>query len=225
MVLNLELVLLPAIVLISLRTSLGVLCALEAWSLSTVVVVGGYLECWIPCGSVVSPGLSVIGELLELTRKMRLLGLCSLLGGSEIIWLSEVLVTAVVIFGELSWRLILQLLLSGLLRRGIEYLEFKPSEVAAAVSISVIRETNLDKYEPYIIKNVQKEGVFKCLELIHELQRSATVQSVPHNPIEVVDISCLSYKSDELPTLSSTNSSQADSDFKRVNLNKPSDMD
>ncbi|KAF6161185.1 hypothetical protein GIB67_007826, partial [Kingdonia uniflora] len=38
----------------------------------------------------------------------------------------------------------------------IEYLEFKPSEVAAAVSISVTRETNLDKYEPCFIKNVQK---------------------------------------------------------------------
>ncbi|KAF6159400.1 hypothetical protein GIB67_032171 [Kingdonia uniflora] len=78
------------------------------------------------------------------------------------------------------------------LTRGIEYLEFKPSEIAAAVSISVIRETNLDKYEPYFIKNVQKERVFKYLELIHELQRSAAVQSVPQNPIEVLDVSCLS---------------------------------
>ncbi|KAF6142212.1 hypothetical protein GIB67_037130 [Kingdonia uniflora] len=31
------------------------------------------------------------------------------------------------------------------LTRGIEYLEFKPSEVAAVVSISIIRETNLNK--------------------------------------------------------------------------------
>ncbi|KAF6144881.1 hypothetical protein GIB67_001892 [Kingdonia uniflora] len=36
--------------------------------------------------------------------------------------------------------------------RGIEYLEFKPSEAAAAVLISVIMEINLDKYEPYFIK-------------------------------------------------------------------------
>ncbi|KAF6154235.1 hypothetical protein GIB67_001131 [Kingdonia uniflora] len=98
------------------------------------------------------------------------------------------------------------------LTRGIEYLEFKPSEVAAVVSISVIRETNLDKD-------------FKCLELIHELQRSAAVQSVSQNPIGVLDVSCLGYKSDELPTVLSANSSQADSDFKRVNLNKPFDMD
>ncbi|KAF6141539.1 hypothetical protein GIB67_023294 [Kingdonia uniflora] len=111
------------------------------------------------------------------------------------------------------------------LTRGIEYLEFKPSEVDAAVSIFVIRETNLDKYEPYFIKNVQKERVFKFLELIYEHQRSAAVQFVPHNPIEVLDVSCLSYKSDELPTVSSTNSSQENSNFKRVNLNKPSDMD
>ncbi|KAF6148574.1 hypothetical protein GIB67_042533 [Kingdonia uniflora] len=64
-------------------TSLGVLCILEAWSLSAVIVIGGCLECWISCGSVVSPGLLVVDELLELTRKpsfpgMRLLGLCSL---------------------------------------------------------------------------------------------------------------------------------------------------
>ncbi|KAF6136703.1 hypothetical protein GIB67_018706 [Kingdonia uniflora] len=111
------------------------------------------------------------------------------------------------------------------LTRGIEYLEFKPSEVAVAVSIFVIRETNLDNYEPYFIRNVQKERVFKCLELIYELQRSVAVQSVPQNPIEVLDVSCLSYKSDELPTVSSENSSQVDSNFKRVNLNKPSDMD
>ncbi|KAF6173739.1 hypothetical protein GIB67_042907, partial [Kingdonia uniflora] len=93
------------------------------------------------------------------------------------------------------------------------------------LSISVITETNLDKYEPYFIKNVLKERVFKYLELIHELQRSAAVQSVPQSPIEVLDFSCLSYKSEELPTMSSANSSQEDSDFKRVNLNKPSDMD
>ncbi|KAF6171888.1 hypothetical protein GIB67_011785 [Kingdonia uniflora] len=99
------------------------------------------------------------------------------------------------------------------LTRGIEYLEFKPSEVAAVVSIYVIRETNLDKRD------------FKRLEHIHELQRSATVQSVSQNPIGVLDVSCLSYKNDELPTVLSANSSQADSDFKRVNLNKPSDMD
>ncbi|KAF6152919.1 hypothetical protein GIB67_039626 [Kingdonia uniflora] len=40
------------------------------------------------------------------------------------------------------------------LTRGIEYLEFKPSEVAAAVSISIIRETNLDKY---LLSNIYKE--------------------------------------------------------------------
>ncbi|KAF6139526.1 hypothetical protein GIB67_015483, partial [Kingdonia uniflora] len=68
-----------------------------------------------------------------------------------------------------------------------------------------------------------QERVFKCLELIHELQRSAAIQSVPQNPIEVLDVSCLSYKSSELPTGSSANSSH--SDFKRVSLNKPSDMD
>ncbi|KAF6143244.1 hypothetical protein GIB67_039027 [Kingdonia uniflora] len=63
--------------------SLGALCVLKAWSLCTIVVIGGYLECWIPCGIVVSPGQLVIGELIELTRKpsfpgIRLLGLCSL---------------------------------------------------------------------------------------------------------------------------------------------------
>ncbi|KAF6134222.1 hypothetical protein GIB67_010021 [Kingdonia uniflora] len=60
MVFDLELLLLLVIVLNNLRTSLGVLCVLEAWSLSTVIVIGGCLECWIPCGSVVSPRLLVV---------------------------------------------------------------------------------------------------------------------------------------------------------------------
>ncbi|KAF6141882.1 hypothetical protein GIB67_037850 [Kingdonia uniflora] len=60
MAFNSELVLLPAIVLISLRTSLDVLCVLEAWSLSTVIVIGGCLKYWIPCGSMVSSGLLVV---------------------------------------------------------------------------------------------------------------------------------------------------------------------
>ncbi|KAF6162523.1 hypothetical protein GIB67_003069 [Kingdonia uniflora] len=56
-----KLVLLPAIVLIYLRISLGVLWVLEACSLSTVVVIGGWLECLIPFESVESPGLLVVG--------------------------------------------------------------------------------------------------------------------------------------------------------------------
>ncbi|KAF6137550.1 hypothetical protein GIB67_031829 [Kingdonia uniflora] len=69
-----ELVFLPAIVLISLRTSLGVLCVLEAWSLSTVIVIGGCLEYWIPCGSVVSPRLLVVDGLDSATESQE--GIC-----------------------------------------------------------------------------------------------------------------------------------------------------
>ncbi|KAF6150908.1 hypothetical protein GIB67_000074 [Kingdonia uniflora] len=166
MVLDSELVLFPAIVLICLRTSLGVLWVLKAWSLSTVIVIGGCLECWIPCGSVVSPGLLVVGgeetacpwwsvvkvELLDetvravfpsITRRGRFCLACDSfrvalgwglgdpvglllakrrLPSYVIVFLSgrlfQVLATAVVILGELSWRLILQLLLLGSLRRG-----------------------------------------------------------------------------------------------------------
>ncbi|KAF6173160.1 hypothetical protein GIB67_028458 [Kingdonia uniflora] len=50
MVFDSELLLLPTIILISLRTSLGVLCALEAWSLSTVIVVISGFSCF--CGDL-----------------------------------------------------------------------------------------------------------------------------------------------------------------------------
>ncbi|KAF6145388.1 hypothetical protein GIB67_034158 [Kingdonia uniflora] len=74
MVFDSELVLMPVIVLISLRTSLGVLCILEAWSLSIAIMIGGCLECWIPCGSVISSGLLVAGGLDGATESKE--GIC-----------------------------------------------------------------------------------------------------------------------------------------------------
>ncbi|GMI98051.1 hypothetical protein HRI_003474400 [Hibiscus trionum] len=97
----------------------------------------------------------------------------------------------------------LQLILS--IIKGINLLEFRPSEIAAAVSISVSRESQgftIDKALSLFIF-VQKERVLKCIEVMKYsgfINGTATpsASSVPQSPIGVLDgLSCLSYKSDE----------------------------
>lgn len=121
-----------------------------------------------------------------------------------------------------------QLILSTI--KGIDFLEFRPSEVAAAVAISVLGETqtvNTEKAIPFPIQDVGKERVLKCVELIHDhslisefLTEGATssVQSAPLSPIGVLDAACLSYKSDESTVGSSANSSPISPKTKRRKL-------
>ncbi|KAL4354585.1 hypothetical protein GQ457_06G035030 [Hibiscus cannabinus] len=95
-------------------------------------------------------------------------------------------------------------LISNLIK-GLGLLEFKPSEIAAAVSISVSREM-----QGFTIDNaissfifVQKERVLKCIEVMKDprfINGTATpsASTVPQSPIGVLDGStCLSYKSEE----------------------------
>ncbi|KAI4337623.1 hypothetical protein L6164_016012 [Bauhinia variegata] len=90
--------------------------------------------------------------------------------------------------------------------RGIDFLEFRPSETAAAVAIAVVGETqtvNPDKAISVLIHLVEKERVLKCIKMIHQLSSksgsatSASVSCVPQSPIGVLDAACFSYKSDE----------------------------
>ncbi|XP_009391338.2 cyclin-D3-1-like isoform X1 [Musa acuminata AAA Group] len=92
--------------------------------------------------------------------------------------------------------------------RGIEFLAFRPSELAAAVSLSVLRETQNVEAEKALscCVHVVKEGVFRCYEMIQELMavrgRSLEIASplasyVPQSPNGVLDAACLSYKSDD----------------------------
>ncbi|OWM67729.1 hypothetical protein CDL15_Pgr019230 [Punica granatum] len=90
----------------------------------------------------------------------------------------------------------------------IEFLEFKPSDIAAAAAaISVEGESRtVDTTKAVLIlsQHVEKERVLKCIGLIHDLvltgcstEGAATTTSVPQSPIGVLDASCLSYRSEE----------------------------
>ncbi|KAL1568088.1 cyclin-D4-1-like isoform X2 [Salvia divinorum] len=95
--------------------------------------------------------------------------------------------------------------------KGIDFLEFKPSEIAAAVALHVSGAVDAAQ---------EKVGrVAKCLELIQDLMpisgaaaltastttsvasrsssSSSTSPSLPYSPNGVLDAACLSYKSDE----------------------------
>ncbi|KAA8530775.1 hypothetical protein F0562_005457 [Nyssa sinensis] len=126
-----------------------------------------------------------------------------------------------------------QLILSTI--KGIDFLEFRPSEIAAAVAISVsgeIQAINIDKAVACFI-HVEKGRVLKCVELIQDLTlisgstnlASASVPSVPQSPVGVLDAACLSYKSDDITVGSCANSSHSSPDTKRRKLDTPSQED
>ncbi|KAL5074827.1 hypothetical protein RYX36_013811 [Vicia faba] len=118
--------------------------------------------------------------------------------------------------------------------KGIEFLEFKPSEIAAAVATYVVGETqaiDASKSISTLIRYMEKERLMKCIEKVMSLNSivtgknsSASVPSVPQSPIGVLETTlCFSYKSDDTtnggdgPCSSSHNSSP---DAKRRKLNK-----
>ncbi|KAK6923813.1 Cyclin, N-terminal [Dillenia turbinata] len=116
----------------------------------------------------------------------------------------------------------------------IDFLEFKPSEIAAAVAIAVSGEVQTMGIEKFIscFINIEKGRVLKCAELIKNLSQISSkiggeegsvrvVSSVPESPIGVLDVGCMSmsYKSDELTTVGScANSSHNSPDNKRRKL-------
>nr|CAD43141.1 cyclin D2 [Daucus carota] len=102
--------------------------------------------------------------------------------------------------------------------KGIDFLEFRPSEISAAVAICVTREAqtlDINKAMSNIIP-VEKDRVFKCIEMIQDLTlvtetsnvaSGRTRAQVPQSPVGVLDAACLSYKSDERTVGSCPNSS------------------
>ncbi|XP_030528699.1 cyclin-D4-1-like [Rhodamnia argentea] len=116
-----------------------------------------------------------------------------------------------------------QLILS--ITKGVDFVEFRPSEVAAAVAITVARENQLMDIEEatsVLTQHVRKERVLKCIELISDMALSVglpksgtSVSSVPQSPIGVLDAACLSYKSDETALRLGANSSHNSPDPKR----------
>ncbi|KAI3451207.1 hypothetical protein Pfo_007872 [Paulownia fortunei] len=136
----------------------------------------------------------------------------------------------------------LQIILSTI--EGIDFLEFRPSEIAAAVAMHVsgdIQAMDIDKAFSGLI-GVEKGRVVKCLELIQDLTpisgtttsttttastaNSANVanasvsSSEPHSPNGVLDAACLSYKSDERTVGSCPSSSHSSPDSKRRKLDQ-----
>ncbi|KAL7230616.1 hypothetical protein ACSBR2_008981 [Camellia fascicularis] len=121
--------------------------------------------------------------------------------------------------------------------KGIDFLEFKPSEIGAAVAIYVsgeIQAVEIDKAMSCLV-HVEKGRVLKCLQMMQDLTlidvststtnvgASTSVPSpVPQSPIGVLDTTCLSYKSDDLTVGSCVNSSHTSPDTKRRKLDTPS---
>lgn len=98
--------------------------------------------------------------------------------------------------------------------KGIDFLEYKPSEIAAAVAIfsaGEIQAVDTEKAISALIQHIEKEKVIKCMELINELSSfgefikapSTTAPSVPQSPIGVLDAACLSYKTDDTAAVGS----------------------
>ncbi|KAF7817009.1 cyclin-D4-1-like [Senna tora] len=112
--------------------------------------------------------------------------------------------------------------------RGVDFLEFKPSEIAAAVAIFVVGETQTVNIEKAIsvlsliqhVDKVKLERVVECLKMMSEMSSNRSPY-VPQSPIGVLEAACLSYKSDESKSNggSCANSSHEGNDAKRRKLN------
>ncbi|XP_074560052.1 cyclin-D3-1-like [Curcuma longa] len=92
--------------------------------------------------------------------------------------------------------------------RGIDFLEFRPSEIAAAVALFALIELKIVEFDKAIscCIHVAKERVLRCYKLIEDLigvrnmlhkLASSSVTTIPQSPIGVLDAACLSYKSDD----------------------------
>ncbi|KDP29748.1 hypothetical protein JCGZ_18683 [Jatropha curcas] len=114
----------------------------------------------------------------------------------------------------------LQVILSTV--KGIDFLEFRPSEISAAVAISVSGEDQTVDIEKAVrcfsFVQIEKDRVLKCIELIKDYSLSSdnvgrsvsASSSVPQSPNGVLEAACLSYKSDDITVGSCANSSHND---------------
>ncbi|XP_057468777.1 cyclin-D3-1-like [Actinidia eriantha] len=124
--------------------------------------------------------------------------------------------------------------------KGIDFLEFRPSEVAAAAAaVSVAGEAQtVDIENPisFLTQHVEKEKVVKCVEMIQESSLmngsmkclTASIPVLPQSPIGVLDAACLSYKTDETTVGSCANSTDHNSsspNTKRRKLNRPNEVE
>ncbi|KAL8225476.1 hypothetical protein R6Q57_018033 [Mikania cordata] len=94
-------------------------------------------------------------------------------------------------------------LILGLIQ-GIDFLEFQPSEIAAAVAISVVGIEVEKTQISALCEHLKKEKVLKCLEVVIKgctmSFGSGTLVSLPESPIGVLEAAILSHKTDDSPT-------------------------
>ncbi|XP_072992017.1 cyclin-D3-1-like [Typha latifolia] len=120
-----------------------------------------------------------------------------------------------------------ELILSTL--KGIVFLQFRPSEIAAAAALSAVGEIRDQEITKSLSRciHVDKERVFRCYEVIQKLTMvkrrgseiaTPLVASMPQSPIGVLDTSSLTYKSDDILVGSDANQSPAS---KRRKLCRP----
>ncbi|PKA59497.1 Cyclin-D4-1 [Apostasia shenzhenica] len=109
---------------------------------------------------------------------------------------------------------------------GISILEFKPSVVAAAVTLTALGEAEMVFVKrsinscPYL----EKEILLKCCEAIRDMRLMeekayCSVSSMPPSPSGVLDAKCLSYRSDEAAAGSQANSQNSSPTAKKRKLN------
>ncbi|CAL9082034.1 unnamed protein product [Musa textilis] len=119
--------------------------------------------------------------------------------------------------------------------REIGFLEYRPSEIAAAVALSVLKDTqilDLDQALACCI-HVNKERVLKCHRVMQEMtpmknrthrNTGPSISAVPKSPVGVLDAACLSDESDDLAAVESHGSCLLRSSpaAKKRKLNRPS---
>ncbi|CAA7395794.1 unnamed protein product [Spirodela intermedia] len=127
--------------------------------------------------------------------------------------------------------------------RGIDFLEFRPSEIAAAVAISELEAAAEEEVSGALLSrcvHLDKERVLRCLELLRDAAApgnrpskdgaaaaaagSGAPGSVPQSPIGVLDAACLSYKSDDTTAGSQSIPEQNSPEPKRKKNPDPSEV-
>jgi len=116
--------------------------------------------------------------------------------------------------------------------KGLDFLEFKPSEIAAAVATYVVGEfqaIDSSKSISTLIQYIGKERLLKCVEKVQDMcvftakdSNAFSVSSVPQSPMGVFDTLCFRYKCDDYNAGVGSYSSSYGSgpDAKRRKLNK-----
>ncbi|XP_074328397.1 cyclin-D4-1-like [Apium graveolens] len=106
--------------------------------------------------------------------------------------------------------------------KGLDFLEFRPSEISAAVAICVTRETQETQIDIAMsgIMHFERDRLLKCVQMIEDLTEIAestdlpdgtlsAARAAPRSPDGVLDAAFLSYRIDSRTVVSDPSSSNA----------------